>query len=59
METGLHAEDRKGEKAIVSMQSTQNKQLGLLSDPFLVHLVMGEKGESCEIRFYSGGQQWI
>lgn len=59
VETGLHAEDRRGEETIVSMHSTQNKQLGLLSDPFLVHLVMREKGENCERRFYSGGSQWI
>lgn len=43
VETGLHAEDRRGEKT--SMHSTQNKQLGLLSDPFSDHLVMREKGK--------------
>lgn len=59
VETGLHAEDRRGEKTIVSRHSTPNQQLGLLSNPFSVHLEMREKGENCERRFYSGGLQWI
>lgn len=46
-------------KNIFSMHCTQNKQLGLLSEPFLAHLVMREKEQNCERRFYSGGRQWI
>lgn len=46
-------------KSIVSVPCTQNKQLGLLSDPFLAQLVTGEKGQNRERGFYSGGRQWL